>query len=97
MAARKAKREEAVSIPDSAAEFVGGGEDPSGMSLKGLIGHICFSVPDLDGAVRWLDENKLTYVKRPEQGKMRDVAFVKDPDGYWIEIVEPARLKSLGR
>ena len=60
-------------------------------------GHICFSVPDLDGAVRWLDENKLTYVKRPEQGKMRDVAFVKDPDGYWIEIMEPARLKSLGR
>ena len=60
-------------------------------------GHICFSVPDLDGAVRWLDENKVSYVKRPEQGKMKDVAFIKDPDGYWIEIVEPARLKSLGR
>jgi lactoylglutathione lyase len=60
-------------------------------------GHICFSVPDLDAAIRWLDENQLTYVKRPEQGKMRDVAFVKDPDGYWIEIVEPARLKNLGR
>ncbi len=60
-------------------------------------GHICFSVPDLDAAIGWLDENKLTYVKRPEQGKMRDVAFVKDPDGYWIEIVEPARLKNLGR
>ena len=37
------------------------------------------------------------YVKRPEQGKMKDVAFIKDPDGYWIEIVEPARLKGLGR
>ena len=60
-------------------------------------GHICFSVPDLDGAVRWLDENAVPYVKRPEQGKMRDVAFVKDPDGYWIEIVEPGRLKNLGR
>jgi lactoylglutathione lyase len=60
-------------------------------------GHICFSVPDLDAAIRWLDENGLVYVKRPEQGKMRDVAFVKDPDGYWIEIVEPARLKNLGR
>ena len=60
-------------------------------------GHICFSVPDLDAAVRWFDDNGLTYVKRPEQGKMRDVAFVKDPDGYWIEIVEPARLKNLGR
>lgn len=60
-------------------------------------GHICFSVPDLDAAIAWLDENQLVYVKRPEQGKMRDVAFVKDPDGYWIEIVEPARLKQLGR
>jgi lactoylglutathione lyase len=60
-------------------------------------GHICFSVPDLDVAIKWLDENQLVYVKRPEQGKMRDVAFVKDPDGYWIEIVEPGRLKQLGR
>lgn len=60
-------------------------------------GHICFSVPDLDAAVRWLDDNGATYVKRPEQGKMRDVAFVKDPDGYWIEIVEAARLARAGR
>ena len=50
-------------------------------------GHICFSVPDLDAAIRWFDENGLVYVKRPEQGKMRDVAFVKDPDGYWIEVL----------
>lgn len=60
-------------------------------------GHICFSVPDLDAAVAWFDRHQVTYVKRPEQGKMKDVAFIKDPDGYWIEIVEPARLKQLGR
>ncbi len=60
-------------------------------------GHICFSVPDLAAAVKWFDENKVTYVKRPEQGKMRDVAFIKDPDGYWIEIVQPSLLKQLGR
>lgn len=60
-------------------------------------GHICFSVPDLDAAVAWLDANDVTYVKRPEQGKMRDVAFVKDVDGYWIEIIEAARLGKLGR
>lgn len=60
-------------------------------------GHICFAVPDLAAAVRWFDENGVTYVKRPEQGKMRDVAFIKDPDGYWIEIVQPNLLAQLGR
>ena len=60
-------------------------------------GHICFSVPDLDAAIRWFDDNQVVYVKRPEQGKLKDVAFIKDPDGYWIEIVEAARLKGLGR
>jgi lactoylglutathione lyase len=76
---------------DPAFKYHDGNAQPQGF------GHICFSVPDLDAAIRWFDENKLVYVKRPEQGKMKDVAFIKDPDGYWIEIVEPARLKNLGR
>lgn len=68
-----------------------GNSEPQGF------GHICFAVPGLDTAIRWLDDNGVEFVKRPEQGKMRDVAFVKDPDGYWIEIIEPARLSRLGR
>ena len=32
-------------------------------------GHICFSVPDLDAAIRWFDENQVVYVKRPEIGR----------------------------
>jgi lactoylglutathione lyase len=59
-------------------------------------GHICFSVPDLASAVSWFDENQVAYVKRPDQGKMKDVAFIKDPDGYWIEIVQPSLHKQLG-
>lgn len=76
---------------DAAFQYHDGNAQPQGF------GHICFSVPDLDAAVKWFDENQLVYVKRPEQGKMKDVAFIKDPDGYWIEIVEPGRLKNLGR
>jgi lactoylglutathione lyase len=76
---------------DPAFTYHDGNGQPQGF------GHICFSVPDLDAAIRWFDENHVVYVKRPEQGKMKDVAFIKDPDGYWIEIVEPARLKNLGR
>jgi len=60
-------------------------------------GHICFAVPNLKAAVAWFDENTVEFVKRPEQGKMKDVAFVKDPDGYWIEIVEPALNAKLGQ
>ncbi len=59
-------------------------------------GHICFSVPHLDTAIKWFDENGVPYVKRPDQGKMKDIAFIRDPDGYWIEILESARLKNFG-
>nr|WP_297457586.1 lactoylglutathione lyase [uncultured Halomonas sp.] len=60
-------------------------------------GHICFSVPDLEAAIAWFDSNDVSYVKRPEQGKMKDVAFVKDVDGYWIEIVQASRMVNAGR
>ena len=75
---------------DAAFHYHDGNAQPQGF------GHICFSVPDLDAAIAWFDENKVAFVKRADQGKMKDVAFIKDPDGYWIEIVEPARLKGLG-
>ncbi|GAB3542209.1 lactoylglutathione lyase [Noviherbaspirillum agri] len=76
---------------DPAFKYHDGNAQPQGF------GHICFSVPDLAAAVRWFDENNVPYVKRPEQGKMKDVAFIKDPDGYWIEIVQPGLLKQLGQ
>lgn len=75
---------------DEKFQYHDGNAQPQGF------GHICFSVPDLDAAVAWFDQNKVVFVKRPDQGKMKDVAFIKDPDGYWIEIVEPARLTNLG-
>ena len=51
-------------------------------------GHICFSVPSLSEAVAWFDANGVEFKKRPEEGTMKDIAFIKDPDGYWIEIIE---------
>jgi lactoylglutathione lyase len=76
---------------DPAFKYHDGNAQPQGF------GHICFSVPDLDAAVAWFDSHGVTYVKRPDQGKMKDVAFIKDPDGYWIEILEPGRLQALGQ
>jgi lactoylglutathione lyase len=75
---------------DPSFKYHDGNAQPQGF------GHICFSVPDLATAVSWFDENQVAYVKRPEQGKMKDVAFIKDPDGYWIEIVQASLLKNLG-
>lgn len=51
-------------------------------------GHICFAVPNLEQAVAWFDQNNVTFKKRPEDGMMKNIAFIKDPDGYWIEIVQ---------
>ncbi|KGE78109.1 lactoylglutathione lyase [Halomonas sp. ND22Bw] len=59
-------------------------------------GHICFTVPDLDAAVAWFDANEVEFIKRPDQGKMKDVVFVKDVDGYWIEVVEAAKMVGKG-
>ena len=54
-------------------------------------------MPDLAAAVDWFDTSEVTYVKRPEQGKLRNVAFIKDRDGYWIEIVQANLLKQRGQ
>lgn len=59
-------------------------------------GHICFSVPDLEAAEAWFDANDVEFVKRSDQGKMKNVVFVKDRDGYWIEVVQAERLAALG-
>ncbi|MBB3230764.1 lactoylglutathione lyase [Halomonas stenophila] len=59
-------------------------------------GHICFSVPNLEAAVAWFDANGVEFIKRPDQGKMKDVVFVKDVDGYWIEVIEAARMAGKG-
>ena len=35
------------------------------------------------------------FVKRPQDGAMKGLAFVRDPDGYWIEIVSGNNLRDL--
>ena len=59
-------------------------------------GHICFAVPDLAAAERWFDANDVEFKKRADEGKMPNVVFVKDPDGYWIEVVQPSLSAGLG-
>ena len=67
---------------DEGFSYHSGNSEPKGF------GHICFCVPDLSAAVAWFDAKGVAFQKRPEEGKMNNIAFIKDPDGYWIEIVQ---------
>lgn len=55
-------------------------------------GHICLSVPDLRAACARLEAMGVPFQKRLQDGRMRDIAFIKDPDGYWIELIQPTPL-----
>ena len=71
---------------DPDVSYHSGNEEPKGF------GHLGFSVPDLDAACERFEKLGVDFVKRPNDGSMRDIAFVRDPDGYWIEFFTPARL-----
>lgn len=52
-------------------------------------GHIGFAVPDVEAACRRFEALDVPFVKRPDEGRMKGLAFIRDPDGYWIEILNP--------
>lgn len=58
-------------------------------------GHICVSVDDLDKACDHLEKAGVQWKKRLTDGRMRNVAFVLDPDGYWIEVSGLRRLSGV--
>lgn len=51
-------------------------------------GHICFSVPDIKVACDRFLKLGVPFQKRLGEGGMKNIAFIKDPDHYWVEIIE---------
>lgn len=72
---------------DPAFKYHDGNSEPQGF------GHICVTVDDLDAACERFEEKGVSWKKRLTDGRMRNVAFVLDPDGYWVEVVQNERLK----
>lgn len=72
------------------SEFTGyhdGNANPKGF------GHIGVTVPDVEEACARFEELGVEFVKRPNDGGMKGIAFIKDPDGYWIEILSASALR----
>ncbi|CDS06682.1 hypothetical protein LRAMOSA09209 [Lichtheimia ramosa] len=51
-------------------------------------GHIAVVVDDIQKACERFEELKVKFVKRLQDGKMKHIAFIADPDDYWVEIIQ---------
>lgn len=63
-------------------KYHNGNDEPQGF------GHLCVSVDKIEEACQRLDDLQCNWKKRLTDGRMKNVAFILDPDGYWIEIVQ---------
>ncbi|KUI59111.1 Lactoylglutathione lyase [Cytospora mali] len=67
---------------DESFAYHNGNDEPQGF------GHICVSVDNLEKACERFESLNVNWKKRLTDGRMKNVAFVLDPDGYWIEVVQ---------
>ena len=51
-------------------------------------------VPDVYAAAERFEKLGVKFVK-PDDGKMKGLAFIEDPDGYWIEILQANMIEKI--
>lgn len=51
-------------------------------------GHVAFNTDDVYEACNMLEQKGVQFKKKPDEGRMKGLAFAYDADGYWVEIVK---------
>ncbi|XP_065324449.1 lactoylglutathione lyase-like isoform X2 [Gordionus sp. m RMFG-2023] len=73
---------------DPKIKYHDGNVDPKGFGI---------SVPDVEKSCKYFEQNGVEFQKKPDSGKMKGIAFIKDPDGYWIEILSAQSMIQLAK
>ncbi|KAF7358707.1 putative lactoylglutathione lyase protein [Mycena sanguinolenta] len=72
---------------DPAFKYHNGNDQPQGF------GHIAVSVDDINAACARFEDMNVSWKKRLTDGRMKNIAFVLDPDNYWVEIIQNESMK----
>eukprot|EP00586_Coscinodiscus_wailesii_P012161 CAMPEP_0172501350 /NCGR_PEP_ID=MMETSP1066-20121228/148826_1 /TAXON_ID=671091 /ORGANISM="Coscinodiscus wailesii, Strain CCMP2513" /LENGTH=332 /DNA_ID=CAMNT_0013276085 /DNA_START=158 /DNA_END=1156 /DNA_ORIENTATION=- len=59
-----------------------------GNENKDGFGHVAFNCDDPYAATDKLVAAGVSFKKKPDEGRMKGLAFAYDPDGYWVELVK---------